>query len=333
MRLISFYKKQRILTQAVLDKKAYLGVGLHEECFFPVLLRQSSEMISWAQRRKSALLYLQLMRLHRPIGIWLVLWPCFWGAMIVYQGNPPLQVMLLLLIGATIVRSAGCILNDIADHKFDRQVLRTQTRPLASGALTLYDAWALLAFLLALATLVAKALNPILILWGAAALIPIAIYPLMKRITWWPQAFLGLTFNLGVFFVWGSAHHSPDLVALLLYLAALCWTLGYDTIYGHQDKKDDAAIGVKSTALRFNKTPKSFIGFWYVGMVCCLYAVGLLAGYGVVFFSGIALCAMHLLWQVRSLNPDNPASCLSIFKSNQWLGGMVFLSIAAEILL
>lgn len=296
------------------------------------MLRQFSEMISWAQRRKSMLLYAQLMRLHRPVGIWLVMWPCFWGALIVYQEALSLRVLLLLLLEAALIRSVGCILNDIADRNFDQQVERTRNRPLASGALSLYDALVLLAFLLAVAAVIAKALNPILIWWGILAMIPIALYPLMKRITWWPQAFLGFTFNLGVFFAWGSAGRTPDLTALFLYLAAWCWTLGYDTIYGHQDKKDDAAIGVKSTALRFNQRPKSFIGFWYVGMLCCLYAVGLLESYGVLFFSGVLLCGIHLLWQVRLLNPDNPASCLSTFKSNQWLGGMVFLSIAAEIL-
>ncbi len=268
------------------------------------------------------------MRLHQPVGIWLLLWPCLWSVALATHGAP-IVLLLLFSIGAVLMRSAGCIVNDIADRDIDRQVERTRTRPLASGELSLKQALALLAFLLAASACIALALGWATILWAALSLIPVMLYPWMKRITWWPQAFLGLTFNWGALLGWVAVNGTVQPPALALYIGGFFWTLGYDTIYAHQDKRDDALIGVKSTALKLGSHSKSAITAFYVCAILCWAAAGWLAHTGNLYFSVLMLCQLHLLHQACTVDLDSPASCRATFVSNTWLGLLLFIGTLA----
>jgi len=263
--------------------------------------------------------YLRLMRLHQPVGIWLLLWPCCWSIALAANGTPPLSLLALFALGAVTMRSAGCIINDMADREFDRQVERTQNRPLASGELSMRQAGILLAILLLIAAALAFMVGPAAILWGALSLIPVAIYPFMKRISWWPQLFLGLTFNWGALMGWAAVRGGIEWPAILLYTGGIFWTLGYDTIYAHQDKADDARIGVKSTALRLGLRTKPAVALFYAAALF-FWAI---AGANLPLLLPVAA---HSLWQVYSVDLDTPSSCRRAFKSNAWLGALVFLS-------
>lgn len=289
-------------------------------------------MMAMAQRHKLVNSYTMLMRLNRPVGIWLLMWPCWWGLVLASQNALPWHLLLLFALGAIIMRSAGCIINDLADRHFDAQVARTKTRPLASGEISPYQAIMLLASLLSLALLIVCSLHPNLFYWATGSLLLVGAYPFMKRITWWPQLFLGLTFNLGALFGWIAIYGEPALPAWLLYLAGIAWTVGYDTIYGHQDIEDDLQIGIKSTAILFGQHTKLLVGLWYSITVVALLACGYLMQYSMLYYMGIIACAIQLIWQVVSVRLDQPQHCLRAFKSNQWVGGIVFLTIAAEIL-
>ncbi len=264
--------------------------------------------------------YLRLMRLHQPVGIWLLLWPCLWALAL---ANAPLTMYGWFALGAVAMRSAGCIINDMADRHFDRKVERTKTRPLASGELSMRQAALLLALLLIVSLGVAIALGERVVLWGAVALVPVALYPFMKRITWWPQLFLGLTFNWGALMGFIAAGYDfPPAASLALYAGSIFWTLGYDTIYAHQDKKDDAQVGVKSTALYLGQRTKPAVAVFYAlsilgwGSACYLMSGSMHTGLW-------ALVALHLAWQIKSVELDTPSSCLSVFKSNIGLGTAV----------
>lgn len=264
--------------------------------------------------------YLRLMRLHQPVGIWLLLWPCWWALSLVHA---PLAVYVWFALGAVAMRSAGCILNDMADRHFDRQVERTKSRPLASGELSMWQASILLGVLLLLSFGVAIALGWQVVLWGAIALVPVTLYPFMKRITWWPQLFLGLTFNWGALMGFIAAGYEfPPAAALALYAGSIFWTLGYDTIYAHQDKKDDAQVGVKSTALYLGQRTKPAVAAFYALAVLGWGGASYLMS-GSIHAGLLALIALHLAWQIRSVQLDAPSSCLSVFKSNTWLGAVV----------
>jgi 4-hydroxybenzoate polyprenyltransferase len=273
--------------------------------------------------------YLRLGRFDRPIGSWLLLLPGWWaiGMAPSPDDGPDIWVLLLFFIGAFVMRGAGCVINDIVDRDFDAQVERTRTRPLPAGQVTLFDALVWLAMLCLAGLAVLLQLNAYSQWLGAASLVLVVTYPFMKRITWWPQVFLGLAFNWGALLGWSAARGELGLPAILLYLAGIAWTLGYDTIYAHQDKEDDALIGVKSTARLFGGKTRPWLFLFYTLTLAGIALAGLVEGMGWLFWSGLFVAALHLYWQAASVDIDNPADCLAKFRSNKWLGLIVFAAI------
>lgn len=271
--------------------------------------------------------YFRLMRLDKPVGIWLLLWPCWWSVTLAAE-TLRFDLLALFFLGAVVMRSAGCIVNDMVDRDIDAQVERTKTRPLASGEVSMREAGVLVGVLLTLALVVAVLLGWQVVLLGALWLPLVAVYPWMKRITGWPQFFLGITFNAGALFGWVAAGQEIGLPALILYMGAICWTLGYDTIYAFQDMKDDARLGVKSTARTLGKNSRLWIAGFYGMFIVSL----LLCGYGVsrplVYYLLLLPALLHLIWQVYALHPEDEALSRRLFKANAWTGGWVFLAIA-----
>ena len=276
--------------------------------------------------------YLQLMRLNKPIGIWLVFFPAAWG--VAFAGADNMAALIVtMLVGATFMRSAGCIINDLADRKLDAQVERTKHRPLASGAIRPWQAIALLILLLLLAFITACTLPQTWFPLALLALPLIALYPLMKRITWWPQLFLGLTFNLGTLFGWVATGIPLHPGAFTIYGAAICWTLGYDTIYAVQDMADDEKIGIRSTARRIGTAHlRIFVAACYGTMLALLTLSGYLLHAPFPYYIALLLAAAQLLWQVRQL-PCAPARAGALFRSNQWVGLLILLGLLASRLL
>ena len=276
--------------------------------------------------------YLYLTRIDRPIGIWLLLLPGWWSIVMasggIFNMNAHSWYLILLFgIGAIIMRSAGCTVNDIWDRKLDRQVARTKERPIASGAISTLQALIFLAILLIAGLLILLQMNRLTIILGIISLPLIAAYPLMKKITWWPQAFLGVTFNFGALMGWSAVTGSLALPAILLYIAGIFWTLGYDTIYAHQDKEDDALAGIKSTALLFGNISKERVKrFYEVTTVALAFSV-LLATGSLLSTIAVMLACSHLLWQMTEWNPEEPMSSLEIFKSNRDFGLLVLLAL------
>ena len=272
--------------------------------------------------------YAVLARWDRPIGTWLLLWPCWW-ALALAPGRPDWWLVPLFGIGAAAMRGAGCVVNDLTDRELDARVARTRERPLASGRLGVPQALAFLALQLLVGALVLLAFNGSAVVLALASLPLIVIYPLMKRITWWPQAFLGITFNWGALVGWAAVTGGLAAPALLLYAAGFFWTLGYDTIYAHQDKADDALIGIRSSARRLGAaTPRWLWGF-YGATLALLAAAGWSAGLGFWFYPLLLAVAGHFVWQIRTLDLDDPRSCLRRFRSNRELGLLVCLAIVA----
>jgi len=264
------------------------------------------------------------MRLHQPVGIWLLLWPCWWSVALAADGFPPLKLLMLFALGAIVMRSAGCIINDMADREFDKQVERTRTRPLASGELSLRQAGTLLAALLSCGAMIVWMMGWAAFMWGVLSLVPIVTYPFMKRISWWPQLFLGLTFNWGALIGWAAIQGEVGPPAILLYIGGIFWTLGYDTIYAHQDKIDDARVGIKSTALRLGSQTRRAVGAFYLLAVLFWALAGWANGSHMGLFAMLVLAQLHFGWQLCTVNLDDPASCRRIFVSNTWLGALVF---------
>lgn len=284
---------------------------------------------TWIDRLPAALRpYAVLARWDRPIGTWLLLFPCWWGVALA-PGWPDLGLLALFALGAIAMRGAGCTINDLADRDIDARVERTRNRPLASGALSPADALAFLIVQLAVGLVVLLNLNPAAIALGFLAMPLVIAYPFMKRITFWPQAFLGITFNWGALVGWTAATGQLSAPALLLYAAGFFWTLGYDTIYAHQDKEDDALVGVKSSALALGRRTPEFVALFYGAMVALLASAGALAGMRAGFFLMLVPVVLHLGWQVLGLRIDEPADCLRRFRSNRDLGLLVFLAILA----
>ncbi len=235
---------------------------------------------------------------------------------------------MLFFIGALLMRSAGCIINDMVDIDIDKQVERTKNRPLASGEITKFQAFILLAALLIMSLAVAIYLGVQVIMWAALSLLPVVIYPFMKRVSWWPQLFLGLVFNWGALMGWAAVRGQIELPAIFLYIGGVCLTLGYDTIYAHQDKADDARIGVRSTALRLGDNSKRFIALMYaLAIAFFVQATG--SFLHVIFFIPAII---HCLWQVASLDINKPESAKSVFRSNSWLELIIFLSLFFSLL-
>ena len=274
--------------------------------------------------------YLRLARLDRPIGTWLLLFPCWWSLALAAPGLPDLRLMALFAFGAVVMRGAGCTINDIIDRNIDAKVARTRIRPIPSGAVQVWQAGVFLLLQLGAGLLVLLQLPLPAILWGAASLGLVFSYPLMKRVTWWPQAFLGLTFNWGALLGWVAAGQEMAGPPLLLYAAGIVWTLGYDTIYAHQDKADDVQIGVKSTALRLGAASRRWVGGFYGLTLPGLAAAGLAAGHGPGLLFLLLPAAAHLIWQVRAWNPDDPANCLTLFKSNRLFGALVLAALVGS---
>ena len=272
--------------------------------------------------------YLRLMRADRPIGWWLLLWPCWWSLALAGAGLDHWYLYGLFLVGAVVMRGAGCVYNDIVDRDFDGRVERTRGRPIPSGAVTVRQAIIFMAALGLVGLLVLLALKPFAIILGLASLGLIAIYPFMKRFTYWPQIFLGLAFNWGALMGWAAVHGSLSPAASALYLGGIAWTLGYDTIYAHQDKEDDIMIGVKSTALRLGNATKIWLaGFYAVAFLLFLLA-GWLANAGILFYLVMVLAAAHLIYQVVALDISSPANCLALFRANKGFGWIVFAGAA-----
>jgi len=286
----------------------------------------------WIDRRVPARLrpYLRLARLDRPIGTWLLLFPCWWSLALAYPRWPDLHELALFgmfAVGAVVMRAVGCAVNDILDRDLDAQVERTRGRPIPSGAITVRQALVFIVGLLLLGLIVLLQLPWMAIGLGVASLLLVFTYPLMKRITWWPQAFLGLTFNWGALMGWAAVTNDLAMPSLWLYLAGIAWTLGYDTIYAHQDKEDDARIGVKSTALRLGRNSRPWIAGFYVVTIIGLGLAQAAAGLNPLCFIGLGLAAVQLIWQLWSWNPDDPGDCLLRFKSNRWFGWLVLAGI------
>lgn len=290
---------------------------------------------SWVEAAPPALQpYLRLMRLDRPIGTWLLFWPCVFGLLMgaAAQGRAfdswnDLWFAVLFRAGAIIMRGAGCTFNDIVDRDIDAKVARTRARPLASGAISVKRAWLFLAGQCLIGLLVLLQFNLFAIELGVASLVLVAIYPFMKRVTWWPQAWLGLTFNWGALLGFAAQTGRVDAADLILYAGCFFWTLGYDTIYAHQDVDDDALIGVKSTARLFGKNSPRWILMFYAAAFALIATAGLSEHLGPLFLLFMVAPALHLFWQVRSLRVENVQACLATFRSNRDAGGLIALAL------
>ena len=277
-------------------------------------------------------LFIELTRLKRPIGYMLLFWPCIWGLTLAFDFSQNLETyfkfVLLFLLGAILMRSAGCIVNDIVDKNFDKKVKRTKNRPIASGKISILLASIYSTILCGLAFLVLINFNNLTILMALISM-PLAFtYPLMKRFTYWPQLFLGITFNYGLILAWISITGEISIIPILFYSGAIFWTLGYDTIYGFQDIKDDEIIGVKSTSIKFKDDPKKFLYFCYCFFILSIITVGVLMKFGIFYFLFSLFPFLHLnYFQINKLNYNSSESCLSKFKSNNFLGLLVLINI------
>ncbi len=286
---------------------------------------------SWIDRSAPSALrpYLRLARMDRPIGTWLLLLPCWWGLSLASNSWPDPWYLLLFAFGSLVMRGAGCTVNDLADREFDARVARTAQRPIPSGEISVWQALAFLGLQLTLGLLVLMQFNTFSIVLGMSSLGLVAVYPFMKRITYWPQFFLGLTFNWGALMGWAVVHGDLAPAAVALYTAGIVWTLGYDTIYAHQDKEDDAIVGIKSTAIKFGDRTKPWLAAFYSLAIVLLGTAGRLADLYWPFYVVLGAAAVHLVWQIRTLDIDDPKNCLSRFKSNRHFGLVVLAGIVA----
>ena len=277
-------------------------------------------------------LFLDLTRLKRPIGYMLLFWPCAWGLTLIYDFSDSLNTyffyLILFFLGSILMRSAGCIVNDILDRKFDKKVSRTKNRPIASGKISVSLALVYAAFLCLLAFFVLINFNYFTIIIALASM-PLAFtYPLMKRFTYWPQLFLGITFNYGLILGWTSINPNITLIPLIFYFGAIFWTLGYDTIYGFQDIKDDEIIGLKSTSIKFKNNPYTFLYLCYSLFIISLILIGYLMDLNYYYFICLLMIFIHMFYfQLKKLKIKDEYCCLKVFKSNNFLGLFVFVSL------
>ncbi len=277
-------------------------------------------------------LFIQLTRLKKPIGFMLLFWPCAWGLTLAYDFSNILNnyffYLTLFFLGSVLMRSAGCIVNDIADKEFDKKVLRTKERPIASDKISIQLGLLYAASLCILALLVLINFNNLTIIIALSSM-PLAFsYPLMKRYTYWPQLFLGITFNYGLILGWVCIKNQIDFIPIILYLGAIFWTLGFDTIYGFQDIKDDEIIGIKSTSIKFKKNPTLFLLLCYLLFTTSLFTVGFVMNFNIVFYLFMIIPVFHLFfYQLYKFNYKDPNNCFKIFKSNNFLGLLVLINL------
>ncbi len=277
--------------------------------------------------------YLRLARLDRPIGSWLLLIPCWWSVGLAgmrAEQFPSLWHIVLFFIGAFAMRGAGCTWNDLVDRNLDGMVERTRLRPIPSGQVTVAEATAFMGLQALIGLLVLLQFNRYTVITGLASFSVIVIYPFMKRITYWPQIVLGLAFSWGALMGWPAAFARLGWPALVLYAGSICWVIGYDTIYAHQDREDDMMIGIKSTALLFREKTRPILAGFYAVAVVLIGIAGLLAGGQLIFVLGLIAFAAHLAWQVLRLDINDSAHCLKLFKSNRDAGLILFAAMLLE---
>ena len=277
--------------------------------------------------------YLRLARLDRPIGSWLLLMPCWWSVGLAGMHDdrfPSLWHIVLFFIGAFAMRGAGCTWNDLVDRDLDGRVERTRSRPIPSGQVTVAQATMFMVAQALVGFLVLIQFNRFTVATGIASLLVVVIYPFMKRITYWPQIFLGLAFSWGALMGWPATFGRLDWPAIVLYAGSILWVIGYDTIYAHQDRDDDLLIGIKSTALLFGERTPTMLATFYAGAIALIATAGFMAGGGIMFTIGIVAFAAHLAWQVTRLDIDDPAHCLVLFKSNRDAGLILFGAMLLE---
>jgi len=278
--------------------------------------------------------YLRLARLDRPIGAWLLLLPCWWSsalaAIAAHARAPSVWHIVLFFVGAFAMRGAGCTWNDIVDRDLDGAVERTWSRPIPSGQVSIAQAALFLVLQALVGFAVLLSFNGFTVALGVASLAIVAVYPFMKRITYWPQIVLGLAFSWGALMGWAGAFGRLDAAALLLYAGSISWVIGYDTIYAHQDRDDDALIGIKSTALLFGARTKPMLALFYGAAVLLVGAAGYAAGAGVVFALGLLVFAAHLGWQIVRLDIADPDNCLAVFKSDRDAGLILFAALLLD---
>lgn len=281
--------------------------------------------------------YLRLARADRPTGFWLLALPCFWSVALASRSigadYPDPWLLVLFAIGAVVMRAAGCTYNDIVDKDIDAQVARTQTRPLPSGQVSERAATVFMLVLCLIGFAVLLSFNAATIWLGLAVIPIVALYPVVKRYSYWPQAVLGLAFNWGALLGYTAVLGRLEWAAAVLYAGAIAWTIGYDTIYAHQDREDDALLGLKSTALKFGRATKVWLAGFYALAWLGITIAGLLAGAEIVFLLGMGAAGAHLFWQVATLNIDDPENCLRRFRSNRDFGLIVFAAIVFDLVL
>lgn len=279
--------------------------------------------------------YLKLARADRPIGVWLLLFPCWWSQALAHlslgQGWINLWYLVLFAVGAVVMRSAGCTWNDIVDRDYDGRVERTALRPIPSGQVTARQAFVFAVVLSLIGFLVLIQFNWATIAIGIGSLALVAAYPFAKRFTYWPQIVLGLTFNWGALVGWAAVTGGIGWPALLLYIGAVFWTVGYDTIYAHQDREDDALLGLKSTALKLGDQTTSALAIFYGAAILLWFAALWAAGATGIGFLALAVIAGHLIWQIVTLDVDDTTNCLTRFKANRVVGWLMFAGLAGEV--
>ena len=277
-------------------------------------------------------LFIELIRLKKPIGFMLLFWPCTWGLTLAYDFSQNLNdyffYLILFFFGSVLMRSAGCIINDIADKEFDKRVSRTKLRPIASEKISINLGLFYAAILCLLALLVLINFNSLTIIIALGSM-PLAFsYPLMKRYTYWPQLFLGITFNYGLILGWVCIKGQVDITPIILYFGAIFWTLGFDTIYGFQDIKDDEIIGIKSTSIKFKKNPNLFLILCYLIFIIALITVGIFMNFNIIFYFFMTICIFHLFfYQIYNFKFKDSKNCLKIFKSNNLLGLLILINL------
>ena len=275
--------------------------------------------------------YIKLMRLNQPTGLFLLFWPCSFGLLLASKSHIPLYLLALFFIGSIVMRGAGCIINDIVDRDIDKHVERTKNRPITSGKINVANGLAFAAFLSCVGLIILLNLPTKAVYIALFSMILVVVYPFMKRITNYPQAFLAITFNIGSVIAYLSISDTIDTPLIILYLSCIFWTLGYDTVYGHQDKVYDKKIGIKSTAIFFEKHTKPVLSLFYTCMILGFLCLGFLEEFDYKYFLIILAASSHLLWQIYKLNKDSPEICMKLFKSNTYSGAIIFLGLLSQI--